>query len=89
MQKIGIIGCGNLGVSLLNGMREKNPKAILYGSKRNISSLKKLENEFTFFTSDNSVAINEFEIIIITLKPCNVIPFLQENKLCFYVSCVL
>jgi len=83
MQKIGIIGCGNLGVSLLNGMREKNPKAILYGSKRNISSLKKLENEFTFFTSDNSVVINECEIIIIALKPYNVIPFLQENKLFF------
>ena len=36
MQKIGIIGCGNLGLSLLKGIREKEPKTILFGSKRNI-----------------------------------------------------
>ena len=40
MQKIGIIGCGNLGLSLLKGIREKEPKTILFGSKRNIDSIK-------------------------------------------------
>ena len=49
MQKIGIIGCGNLGLSLLNGIRKREPQTVLYGSKRNIGSLKKLEDNVTFF----------------------------------------
>ena len=40
MQNIGIVGCGNLGLSLLNGIRQKQPSTKLYGSKRNINSLK-------------------------------------------------
>lgn len=83
MNKIGIIGCGNLGLSLLNGMRERNPQTVLYGSKRNISSLKEFESQNTFFTSSNSEVINECEIIIIALKPYNVIPFLTANASLF------
>ena len=59
MNKIGIIGCGNLGLSLLNGMRERNPQTVLYGSKRNISSLKEFESENTFFTTSNTEVIKE------------------------------
>lgn len=83
MQKIGIIGCGNLGMSLLNGIRKREPKAILYGSKRNIESLKQHENEVTFFTSDNKEVIKECDIIILALKPYTIIPFLKENSTFF------
>jgi pyrroline-5-carboxylate reductase len=79
MQKIGVIGCGNLGLSLINGIRKNNPDTIIYGSKRNISSLKKNEDQVTFFTSDNQLLIKECSIIIIALKPYNVIPFLTQN----------
>ena len=37
MKKIGIIGCGNLGVSLLKGIRQNDQNALIYGSKRNIN----------------------------------------------------
>lgn len=79
MQKIGIIGCGNLGLSLLNGIRKREPQTVLYGSKRNIGSLKKREDEVTFFTSDNKRVIEECDIIILALKPFTVLPFLTEN----------
>jgi pyrroline-5-carboxylate reductase len=83
MQKIGIIGCGNLGLSLLNGIREKNPTTVLYGSKRNITSLKKYESDVTFITSSNTEVIEACEILIIALKPYTVIPFLTENAQLF------
>lgn len=83
MQKIGIVGCGNLGMSLLNGIRMKEPKAILYGSKRNIGSLKQNENEVTFFTSNNEEVIKECDVIILALKPYTIIPFLLENAMFF------
>ena len=83
MQKIGIIGCGNLGLSLLKGIRKKEPKTILYGSKRNIESLKGLEDSVTFITSNNKVVIKECDVIILALKPYNTIPFLTENTTLF------
>ena len=83
MQKIGIIGCGNLGLSLLKGIRKKEPKTILYGSKRNIESLKGLEDSVTFITSNNKVVIEECDVIILALKPYNTIPFLTENTTLF------
>jgi len=83
MQKIGIIGCGNLGLSLLKGIRLKEPKSILYGSKRNIESLKGLEDSVTFITSNNKVIIEECDVIILALKPYNTIPFLTENATLF------
>ena len=85
MQKIGFIGCGNLGLSLLNGIRKKEPQASLYGSKRNIGSLKQFENEVTFFTSNNQEVIKECDVIILALKPYTIIPFLKENAL-FYLG---
>jgi pyrroline-5-carboxylate reductase len=83
MQKIGIIGCGNLGLSLLKGIRKKEPKTILYGSKRNIESLKGIEDSVTFITSNNKVVIEECDVIILALKPYNTIPFLTENTTLF------
>ncbi len=83
MQKIGIIGCGNLGLSLLKGIRKKEPKTILYGSKRKIESLKGLEDSVTFITSNNKVVIEECDVIILALKPYNTIPFLTENTTLF------
>lgn len=86
MQKIGIIGCGNLGLSLLKGIREKEPKTILFGSKRNIDSIKNLQDDVTFITSNNQTVIEECDIIILALKPYTVIPFLTENAKYFSAS---
>ncbi len=83
MKKIGIIGCGNLGLSLFNGIRENDKNALLYGSKRNPKDLLYLQDEITIITSNNTELIEKCEIIIIALKPYNVIPFLTQNASLF------
>jgi len=80
MEKIGIIGCGNLGLSILIGLRKEFPNAPIFGSRRNISSLSEYEDDVTFITDDNSLLISECDILIIALKPFMVIDFIQQHK---------
>jgi len=77
---VGIIGCGNLGLSLLHGVRKQNNEIKLIGSRRNIDSLLHLQDENTIFTTSNAEVIEASDILIIALKPYNVLTFLTENK---------
>lgn len=83
MEKIGIIGCGNLGLSLLTGLRKEFPVTPIYASKRNISGLKHLESEYTFITDDNTVLLSECTVLIIALKPFMVIDFIRKHQSLF------
>lgn len=79
-KKIAIIGCGNLGLSILNGLLSKpsiNPSNITV-TKRNIKTLEYLEDKGIQITSDNVKAIKDSEIIILALKPYNIIEILNE-----------
>lgn len=80
MEKIGIIGCGNLGLSLLKGLRKQYPTTPLFGSRRNIEHLSQLADEHTHFTADNELLLKECSIIIIALKPYTILDFLEKNK---------
>jgi pyrroline-5-carboxylate reductase len=77
---VGIVGCGNLGMSLLNGIRKHDDNVQIVGSRRNIQELKSLSLPNTTFTSSNEELIKDSSIIIIALKPYNVISFLEENR---------
>ena len=79
MKKIGIVGCGNLGLSLLKGIKQNDSEALIYGSKRNVSGISHLQDEKTIITSDNLELISNCEIIILALKPYTILPFLKEN----------
>ncbi|MFN5878103.1 MAG: pyrroline-5-carboxylate reductase family protein, partial [Flavobacteriales bacterium] len=70
---IGIVGCGNLGLSLLNGIRQNDCGVKIIGSRRNISELQCLNIPNTVFTASNSDLIKESDIVIIALKPYNVL----------------
>lgn len=80
MEKIGIIGCGNLGLSLLKGFRKQYPNAIIYGTRRNPESLAEFASEKTIFTSDNQLVIQECDFLIIALKPYTILEFLAQYK---------
>ena len=80
MEKIGIIGCGNLGLSILTGLRKEFPHAPIYASRRNISSLTNLADDVTFITDDNSLLLAECNVLIIALKPFMVIDFIQKHQ---------
>ena len=78
MKKIGIIGCGNLGLSILKGVQQNHTDVQLYASKRDISELKSFSSPSTVITDDNKLLIKESDILIIALKPYTLIPFLIE-----------
>jgi len=83
MKKIGIIGCGNLGLSLVKGFRKQYPEAIIYGTRRNPELLQQYADERTIFTADNSLVLEECDTIILALKPYTILSFLSENAAAF------
>ncbi len=78
--KIAIIGCGNLGTSIVSGLLAlpdfdaKN----LHITKRNPSSLLYLQDRGVRVHSDNVIAAKESELIILGIKPFNVSNILKE-----------
>ena len=79
MVRIGIIGCGNLGVSILNGIQQSKRGVQVYASKRNIETLSDYVSDDVVVTVDNELLINSSDILIITLKPYTLIPFLEKH----------
>lgn len=76
--KIGIIGCGNLGVALAKGIRAKHAELPIYCSKRNVSSISFLQSDYTKVTADNSLVLEQCDLIILALKPYTIIDFVKE-----------
>ena len=77
---IAIIGCGNLGASIANGLLtipDFDPKRLTL-TKRNIASLSDFQERGAIVTSNNLDAISNAELIILGVKPYNVTPILNE-----------
>jgi pyrroline-5-carboxylate reductase len=82
IEKISIIGCGNIGLSLLNGfLKDKavNPENITV-TRRNSDELKHLCKTGVKFTSDNVKAVKESDLVIIAVKPYNISDVLGEIR---------
>jgi pyrroline-5-carboxylate reductase len=80
--KVSIIGCGNIGLSLLQGLlKEKTiqPKNITV-TRRNINELAYLDGKGVRLTNDNVVAIRDANLIVIAVKPYNIIEVLEEIR---------
>ncbi len=75
-----IIGLGNLGLSIANGLLENGMVKAenLIATKRNTST--PASSSSFKITSDNIVAIDSSDIIIIALKPYNTLSVLEELK---------
>ena len=78
--KVAIIGCGNLGKSIVNGLLEgsKFEAQNLIATKRNLDGLKEYEAKGVTITSDNESAIKASAIVVLALKPHQMTPFLEE-----------
>jgi pyrroline-5-carboxylate reductase len=77
---IAIIGCGNLGASIANGLLTIpgfDPKRLTL-TKRNIASLSDFQERGAIVTSNNLDAISNAELVILGVKPYNVTPILNE-----------
>lgn len=81
-KKIAIIGCGNLGTSIVNGLLEQEDflPQNLHITKRNPASLLYLQDKGVRVHSDNLLAAKEADIIILGVKPFNVLSILKEIK---------
>lgn len=80
MKSIGIVGCGNLGVSLLEGIISKNivKNENIIISKRNIKPIQHYTEKGIQVVQDNSIIFKKCDTIIIALKPFNTLSILQE-----------
>ncbi len=79
-KRIAIIGCGNLGLTLVHGLLDSSnfePTAI-HATRRHSEMLKPLAERGVHVTSDNSEAVRSSDIILLALKPYNVGPVLKE-----------
>jgi pyrroline-5-carboxylate reductase len=79
-KKLAIIGCGNLGISILNGLLDQQtiaPSHII-ATRRNTKALDHFKEKGVKISSDNSTAIRESDIIIIALKPYTILKELEQ-----------
>lgn len=79
-EQITIIGCGNLGRSIADGLLSGGylPPAALTLTKRNLDVIQEFADKGVLVTSDNVKAIEGATIIILALKPYNVLPILAS-----------
>ncbi|MFN5418693.1 MAG: pyrroline-5-carboxylate reductase [Flavobacteriia bacterium] len=82
MEKVAILGCGNLGLALANGLIS-NPEFILDRltlSKRNVSTINHLKEKGIQIVSDNAKAIENARLIVVAVKPYDVVNILNDIK---------
>lgn len=79
---IAILGCGNLGLSLVNGLlkNEKFSPARLSVSKRNTAPIEYLAEKGVRIYSKNTEAISGARILVLAVKPYDVEGILLEIK---------
>lgn len=78
-KKIAIIGCGNLGLSILNGLlAQGTPASHIIATKRNVQSIAHLKEKGVHVTDNNMEAINASELIIVALKPYTILDVLND-----------
>src|SRR5665647_2261690 len=90
-KKIAIIGGGNLGTAIAEGLLKSKfckPSDIII-TKRKIATLQKLKDIGVHVTSDNSEAVRNSELIILAVKPYQVSDVLNSCKKALTVKNVL
>ena len=81
-KKIAIIGGGNLGSAIAEGLIKSKfcKPADITLTKRNTATLKHLANKGVQVTSDNAIAVRNSELVILAIKPFQVSEVLNGLK---------
>ncbi len=79
-KKLSIIGCGNIGLSILQGILKNDsvPAGNIIATRRSVQELSLLEVPDVVLTTDNVKAVKESDIVIIAVKPYNINSVLEE-----------
>ena len=78
--RIAIIGCGNLGQSILKGLIDDHtyPTENITATKRHLDILETFHAQGVGITSDNKEAVQKSDLIIVALKPHNILSVLND-----------
>ena len=81
-KRVAIIGCGNIGISLLQGLLKQSSITAgdITATRRNIEELYYLKELGVRMLSDNIEAIRNSDLVIIAVKPYNIVNVLEELK---------
>jgi len=81
-QKITIIGGGNLGSAIAVGLIKSNQTepSMITVTRRRLNMLEKLQEQGVIITSDNIEASRNADIIILAIKPYQVLEIIEEIK---------
>jgi len=81
-KRVCIIGCGNLGKSILNGLVDDKeyPSEHIIATKRSIEAIKSYEVHGVRVTTDNLWAVSESDVIIVAVKPYKVLSVFNDIK---------
>lgn len=79
--KIAIIGTGNLGEAIAHGLLKSNAVTTLYLTKRNPAEIQSFEShKGVTVTADNSLAVQQSDIVIFAVQPGQLEGILHEIK---------
>jgi pyrroline-5-carboxylate reductase len=80
--RVAIIGCGNIGLSLLQGLLKdhKIQAGKITVTRRNTDELMYLMESGVKITSDNKKAVKDSDLVVIAVKPYNINNILDEIK---------
>lgn len=79
MKKIAIIGGGNLGTSIIDGLLDSGISVRdLSITRRNLTTLEKYKNIGVSVTSDNIEAVKNADVILLCVKPQKTVSILKE-----------
>jgi pyrroline-5-carboxylate reductase len=82
MKSLSIVGCGNLGVSLVNGLLESKtvePKQF-HLARRNTTALAPLKDQGCFVYTENNKCVSQSDVIILGVLPQKINAVLEEIK---------
>lgn len=87
-KKIAIIGGGNLGTAIAQGLLKSgfSKASDITITKRNIATLSALREQGVHIESDNAKAISQADVVVIALKPYNVKEVLSGLRASFDVE---
>lgn len=78
--KIAVIGTGNLGLSIVKGLLNRIDGSQITATDRNIKNLGFLKEKGVTITTDNILAIQNSDIIMLAVKPYVVLHLIDELK---------
>lgn len=78
--KIAIIGTGNLGLSIVEGLLTKIDGSLITATDRSTERIDFLKEKGVTVTTDNIAAIKNSEVVIFALKPYVILSLIDELK---------